>query len=184
MKKMIILLAMTTMGVMAINAQSMAVEPKAMYAEPTVVLTEPHRAAEALRPAAPVEYKATRPTNSYSPLKDVNYSPQKLYAPSQQEGYASYGGGNIGFAPSNVTSVTSRVNGSIQGFHSTSILLPIGDKEEKQLAKNTTAEESLMQRVGWGPGPGDMPADPFLPVGNTPYLLLTLLAAIYIFFRK
>lgn len=182
MKKMIILLAMTTMGVMAMNAQGMAVEPKAMYAEPTVVLTEPHRAAEALRPATPVVYRAERVTNSYSPLKDVNYSPQKLYAPSQQEGYASYGGGNIGFAPSNVTSVTSRVNGSTQGFHSTSILLPIGDKEEKQLAKNPNAEEPLMQRVSWGPG--GMPADPFLPVGNTPYLLLTLLAAIYTFFRK
>ena len=182
MKKMIILLVMTTMGVMAISAQNMAVEPKATYAQPTVVLTEPHRAAEALRPATQVVYKATRPINSYSPLKDVNYTPQKLYAPSQQEGYASYGGGNIGFAPSNVTSVTSRVNGSTQGFHSTSILLPIGDEEEKQLAKNTTAEEPLMQRVSWGPG--GMPADPFLPVGNTPWLLMTLLAAIYIFFRK
>lgn len=183
MKKMIIILAMTTMGVMAINAQSMAVEPQATYVEPTVILTEPHRATEAIRPAAPVVYKATRPTNSYSPLKDVNYTPQKLYVPSQQEGYASYGGGNAGTVLMGEGRTATRVITPTPAFHSTSILLPAVNREDKQLAQTTTAEEPLMQRVIGGPG-GVYPADPFFPVGNTPYLLLTLLAAIYTFIRK
>ncbi|MBO5961212.1 MAG: hypothetical protein J6P99_05180 [Paludibacteraceae bacterium] len=187
MKKMTIILVMLTMAVMAMNAQSMAVQPQPTYTEPAVVVNEPNRAGESLRTATPVVYRATRPAANFSPLNELNYTPQKLYAPSQQKGYVSYGGGNAGAVASGVGSAPARVNVATQTFHSTSILLPTPDKDDKQLAQTTTAEQPLMQRA-WGPGGNGHPLEPMpdaeVPVGNTPWLLMTLLAAIYIFFRK
>lgn len=160
-------------------AQTLASEPQASYQE----LTNVANVSETLPPTVHNDrsYRANeRPDAMYSPLNNVQYTPQSLSLTSQQSGYASLGGGAAQLLGGTAGQTHKTEMGSNIVFHSTSILLPTTQAEETDLAQVATPEEPLMQKVGWD-GP---PADPFLPVGEVPWIGILLLTGIYALCRR
>lgn len=185
MKRLIIIFSIMVVGTMGLTAQEMAAEPQATLTNFVSITMEPSKAADLL-PTSTLNTPAVRTVTPlqqgrFSPFNDKGYSAQPLYTPSQS-GYASYGGGNS--TPSN--SIGGTTNGhavmAAPSFQSTSVLLPKKDKDRDDEIEENLNNEPLVQRVGWGPG--SMPADPFLPVGKTPWGLMGLLMGVYVWWRK
>lgn len=173
MKQLMIILTILFVSRFELVAQTLASEPQASYQDLRTELKGTAAHGEAT-------YKVCeRPAAMYSPLKNVQYTPQSLLLTTQQSGYASHGGGSAQHWSSAGGKTKETEMSSNIVFHSTSILLPATQAEEADLAQ-ATPEEPLMQKVGWD-GP---PADPFLPVGEVPWIGMLLLTGIYVLCRR